>query len=127
MFGAAHASADPVSAEGGAIVQPALADLSAQLGKPVELKVKTVNVVGDWAFVYGKIQGPDGAVFDYAGTRFAEAAANGGKSTTYAGLFRNNGSAWTRVDSAVGPTDVAWEGWAAEYGVPAETFALPAD
>lgn len=127
IFGAACASADPVSAEGEAIVHPALADLAAQLGKPVELKVKTVNTVGEWAFVYGTIQGPNGAVFDYAGTRFAEAAANGGKSRTYAGLFRGDGSAWTRVDSAVGPTDVAWEGWAAKYGAPAEVFAIPAD
>ncbi|MBU9765283.1 hypothetical protein FR943_15700 [Mycobacterium sp. TNTM28] len=109
------------------MVDPAEADLITQLGKPAELTTKTVNVVGEWAFVYGTIHGPGGTVFDYAGTPFAEAAAHGGKSRTYAGLFRHDGSSWRRVDSAVGPTDVAWEGWAGKYGAPQQAFALPPD
>lgn len=127
MLVAAPAGADPASTEREAIVHPALADLLAQLGKPAELKIKTVNTAGEWAFVYGTILGPDGVPFDYSGTPFAEAAAHGGKSRTYAGLFRGEGNQWTRVDSAVGPTDVAWEGWAARYGAPAQIFQLPAD
>lgn len=127
LFGAACAQAAPESAESEAIVHPALADLGTQLGKPAELQAKAVNTVGVWAFVYGTITGPGGTVFDYAGTPFAEAAANGGKSKTYAGLFHHDGSDWVRVDSAVGPTDVAWEGWAEKYGAPAEVFTIPAD
>ncbi|GAS87209.1 uncharacterized protein RMCB_1305 [Mycolicibacterium brisbanense] len=108
-------------------MHPVVADLRAQLGVPAEFEEKTVNIEDGWAFVYGKIVGADGLPFDYGGTPFAEAAANGGRSRTYAGLFRDNGAAWTRVDSAVGPTDLAWDGWAERYGAPAAIFRIPTD
>ena len=62
---------------------------------------------------------------DYTGTPFTEAAANGGKSRIYAGLSSDSsagGDPWTRVDSVVGPTDVAWGGWAGRYKAPPELF-----
>jgi hypothetical protein len=108
-------------------VHPVVADLTAQLGIRAELDAKTVNVDDGWAFVYGKIVGADGRPIDYRGTPFADAAANGGKSRTYAGLFRDDGTAWARIESAVGPTDLAWEGWAERYGAPAEIFRIPID
>lgn len=108
-------------------MHPVVADLTAQLGVRAELDGKTVNIEDGWAFVYGKIVGVDGLPFDYSGTPFAEAAANGGKSRRYAGLFRDDGTAWARVDSAVGPTDLAWDGWAARYGAPAAIFRIPTD
>lgn len=115
---------DPASAEGSQIVESATADLTGQLGKPASLAVKAITAEGPWAFVYAKFQGVDGAPFDFAGTPFAEAAANGAKSRVYAGLFTSGdgAGAWTRVDSAVGPTDVAWGGWAAKYSAPADVF-----
>jgi hypothetical protein len=115
---------DPASAEGSQILASATADLTGQLGKPAGLSVKAITTDGDWAFVYAKFQGVDGTPFDFAGTPFAEAAANGGKSRVYAGLFTttDGGSQWTRVDSAVGPTDVAWSGWAEKYSAPADVF-----
>ena len=115
---------EPSSAEGTRIVASATADLTGQLGKPASLVVEAITTDGDWAFVYAKFLGIDGTPFDFTGTPFAEAAANGGTSRSYAGLFTttDGGDQWTRVDSAVGPTDVAWGGWAAKYSAPEDVF-----
>ncbi|GED97680.1 hypothetical protein [Gordonia crocea] len=114
----------PQSATGTAVLAVATADAKSELHKPVRLGAAKINASGSWAFVSATLQAPDGSRFSYAGTPFAEAAANGGKSTMYAGLFRKRGQRWARVDSAVGPTDVAWTGWSEKYGAPSSIFAL---
>ena len=92
------------------------------LGKLAKLALKGLHVSDDWAFVYGDIQEPDGRPVDYAGTRFAEAAANGGKSRKYAVLLQKADDKWALVDSAIGPTGVAWQDWGERYGAPIEIF-----
>ncbi|EFV12229.1 hypothetical protein [Segniliparus rugosus] len=94
------------------------------LGKLAKLALKGLHVSDDWAFVYGDIKEPDGRPIDYAGTRFAEAAANGGKSQRYAVLLQKVGNSWTLVDSAIGPTGLAWQDWSSRYGAPSEIFQL---
>lgn len=112
----------PQSAAGRAIVVVGAADATATVHKPVRLGGATIRADGIWAFMTAKMQAPDGGRFSYVGTPDAEAAAHGGKSNTYDGLFRRTTRGWTRIDSAVGPTDVAWEGWAAKYGAPESIF-----
>lgn len=114
---------DPSSAEGRALIEPMVADLVGQLGKPASLAVERLVTAGDWAFIRGKIIGADGTLIDYAGTPFAEDAAHGMKSKSYVGLLRNADQRWTRVTSRVGPTDVVEQGWTAQYGAPAALFA----
>ncbi|MGL6235731.1 MAG: hypothetical protein ACRC20_10335 [Segniliparus sp.] len=94
------------------------------LGKLAKLALKGLHVSDDWAFVYGDIQEPNGQPVDYAGTRFAEAAANGGKSRKYAVLLQKAEGRWALVDSAIGPTGVAWQDWGDRYGAPAEIFQM---
>lgn len=108
------------------VVATALARVEAQLGKPVKIDVRVFNRDGDWAFVDGQLQDTDGQPIDYSGTPFAEAAANGGASKRYDALLRKIGPKWTIVESAIGPTDVPWEGWRAKYpDVPAQIFDAP--
>lgn len=115
------------SAEGRAILQPALVKLAVDLGKPAHLNVKSLRVSGEWAFVYASIQTPGGQPIDYQGTPFAEAAEAGMKSRTYAGLLRGGGEHWSLVTSAIGPTDVAWSDWSHQYSAPAAIFEIPND
>ena len=76
-----------------------------------------------WAFLNAQLQNTDGSPFDYAGTPLAEAAANGGASKRYVGLFRSNQSgAWELETSAVGATAPVWTEWAQQYSAPAELF-----
>ncbi len=113
------------SAEAQAILRPATTDLVSALGKPAQLEVSSLRVSGEWAFLYASIQTPGGQPIDYKGTPFAEAAEAGMKSRSYAALLRGHGTEWKLAASAVGPTDVAWQPWAAQYGAPAAIFEIP--
>lgn len=111
------------SPEGEAILRAATTDVDSQLGKPAQFSVQTFKAASGWAFLSTLLKGPDGSPFDYAGTPLAEAAANGGTSKRYVGLFRSNRSGgWDLVTSAVGPTAPVWTEWAQEYSAPAELF-----
>lgn len=127
LVGAPGTGADPApnTNEAGTILPLAEADIARQLdGKQVQLQVKRLNVAAPWAFLYARMQEPDGRPIDYRDTPRATAAAHGGASATYAGLFhRDSDSTWQLVTSAVGPTDVAWYHWDRDYGAPAELFA----
>ncbi|HEX2886297.1 hypothetical protein [Vineibacter terrae] len=129
MLAAAMLAATPLLAQApsprDAIIAAAQAGAAADLGKPVKLVVDSVKTVGEWAFVLSHMQSPDGGRLDYRGTRYAEAAANGGKSYSHAVLLRLRPGGWDVVEQAVGPTDVAWTDWAARYNAPPAVFASP--
>lgn len=85
-------------------------------GQPVQFVVHALNRVGPWAFLFARMQRPDG--------RPLPRAADDLDSNDYAALLRQDGNGWRVVDFAVGPTDVAWEGWDRRYGAPASVFAV---
>lgn len=107
------------------IVEAAQAAATVDVGKPVRLTISNLQTAGDWAFVRSQMKSPSGAQFDYSGTRYAEAAANGGKSYSHVALLKRRDSGWQIIVQAVGPTDVAWEPWSATYGAPPALFNLP--
>lgn len=79
---ARRASADPSSGAGSpapadnqAILQPAVADVTAQLGKPAELDAVGLHSANGWAFVWAKIEEPNGSPTTTAELLWAEAAA----------------------------------------------------
>src|SRR5690606_4851833 len=112
------------SAEYKIIVEAARSSATRELKLPVSLKAEVVNNAGDWAFVTASIVDSWGAPFDYRGTPLEEAAAAGGVSTLYVGLLRRRDTTWTLVKQAIGPTDVAWEGWSGEFGAPEALFTV---
>ncbi|OHT88535.1 hypothetical protein [Mycobacteroides saopaulense] len=116
---------DPSSSDGAALVAPALADATAQLGKPVRLDVRSLKAADGWAFLWSAMQEPGGEPIDYAGTPFAEASANGVLSKKYVALLHQDEQGWALVDKRLGPSDVAWAGWSAQYGAPAAIFDIP--
>jgi hypothetical protein len=105
-----------------AILDSARVPVAEALGKPVLFRVSHLGVTGDWAFLRAEMEGPGGQPVDYRGTPLAENAANGAASHTYAALLRRKGAGWVVVDKAIAPTDVAWEGWAAEHRAPPSIF-----
>jgi hypothetical protein len=117
------ASTAPISgAERVAILDTARQPVVRQLGKPVKFLVRTLNRDGDWAFLVATMQDAQGRPITYAGTPLASAEAEGMISRDYVALLQRSGGRWRVVDQAVGPTDVAWEGWAVRYGAPAGLF-----
>ena len=110
------------SPERAAILDAARAPAERDLGKPVQFVVKQLEVLDAWAFVHARMQSPGGQAIDYAGTPYAEAAEHGLKSSSYAALLQRHGASWTAVTYSLGPTDVAWLGWAEQYGAPQALF-----
>ncbi len=106
-------------------VAAAQAAASAQLQRDVRLAVESARVIGPWAFVSAQMRSAQGQPFDFAGTRWDEPAKHGAVSHRYVALLKLDQGTWQKIDERVGPTDVAWEGWAAKYGAPAALFELP--
>lgn len=77
---------------------------------------------GEWAFVTARMRNAAGKRFDYAGTSLHQAAQAGGLSDLCAALLRLEDGHWKLVQIAVGPTDQAWDGWAAQYQAPEALF-----
>lgn len=94
------------------------------LGQPVQFVVDTLRAEDEnWAFYAGQIQQPNGRPIDFSHTRYAEAIeAQMFDGPTVFALFSYNNGQWRVVTFVVGPTDVAYAGWAEEYNAPAALF-----
>lgn len=112
----------PGSAERKAILDAARAPAEKDLDKPVRFVVDKLNVLDGWAFLSAEMRGDDGQPIRYAGTRYAEAAEQGFKSKRYAALLQREHDTWQVRAFRVGPTDLAWAGWDAEYGAPSKVL-----
>ena len=117
---------EPGSAERGGLLDAARAPAQTELGKPVRFLVDALNVAGDWGFVLARMRDAQDGPFDYAGTPYAEAAAQGGQSQLYAALLQRQGGQWRVLRYSIGPTDPAWLGWTGA-GAPEALFAVPGD
>ncbi len=95
----------------------------AETNGEVEFVVRRLNVLGSWAFGDVTLQRPGGRPIDWKRTKYAEAQADGAFDP--AGSFflaRRTNQGWRVVTFAVGPTDVAWDTWDKEFGVPRALF-----
>ncbi|MCD9032862.1 hypothetical protein LDO32_14115 [Luteimonas sp. Y-2-2-4F] len=107
-----------------AVSQAALAPVREAFGDAVGARIERLDVLGPWAFVQGQLQAPAGGRPDYAGTAYAERAAQGGMSDLYVALLRRDGDDWTLVDHAIGPGDVVWLAWPDEHAAPRQLFGF---
>ncbi len=93
---------------------------------PIEFVVRQLNVWNDWAFGDVRLQRPGGQPIDWRKTQFADDVRNG--MFDPAGSFfllKRIDSTWALVEHATGPTDVAWDGWRADHGLPLVLFERP--
>lgn len=114
----------------GAVLQAASAPILEAFGDSVRVRVEQLSRSGSWVFLRSRMRGPDGGRPDYAGTAFAKPAAAGQVSDIYVALLNHDGGAeddprcWHIVEHRIGPTDVAWDGWAAKHYAPRALFSL---
>lgn len=134
LLGGALAAASPAGAQGvmqpprGSQVRKDVLDAArpifeSETGGPIEFVVRHLNVAGDWAFGDVGLQRPGGRPIDWRRTKFGEAEADGAFDP--AGSFflaRRTNQGWRVLDYAVGPTDIAWDGWDKTYGAPRALF-----
>jgi hypothetical protein len=96
--------------------------------KKLVFVVRTLRTQGDWAFADVAPRTPAGRPVDFRKTRHAERLRLGmlDDDTVFA-LLKRSGGRWKVVTFAVGPTDVAWDGWDEEFGAPRTLFAVRSD
>ncbi len=106
-----------------AILDSARPIFQAETNGDIEFVVRRLNLSGDWAFGDVTLQRPGGRAIDWRRTKYAEANATGAFDP--AGSFflaRRTGQTWRILAAAVGPTDIAWDGWDKQYGAPRALF-----
>ncbi|WP_313537630.1 hypothetical protein [Sphingomonas sp.] len=118
----AAAAAEVVPADRAAILDAAHHAIARRIGKTPRLLVRTLGHQGEWVFLVATMQDAAGRPISYAGTPLASAAAEGMISKDYVALFRRSGAGWRVIEEALGPTDVAWSGWAEKHGAPKAIF-----
>ncbi|AWN35975.1 hypothetical protein [Methylobacterium radiodurans] len=106
----------PQDAARRALLDAARGPAEARRGQPVRFVVHALNRDGPWAFLFARMQRPDGRPLGRAAADLA--------SDDYAALLRQDGAGWRVVDFALGPTDIAWEGWDRRHGASASVFAV---
>jgi len=97
---------------------------------PVErdLKQKIVfvaddfKVLGNWAFVGGRPQGPDGETPDYSRTQYADQVDSGAFDNNLFALLKKTGGKWKVTTYAIGCTDVCYADWWRRYRAPKGVF-----
>lgn len=109
-------------ADRAAILDAAHQAIARRIGKTPRLVVRTLGHQGDWVFLIATMQDKAGRPISYAGTPLGPAEAEGMVSKDYVALFRRVGKGWRLVEEALGPTDVAWAGWADKHGAPRSIF-----
>ncbi|QCO68288.1 hypothetical protein E5843_11880 [Luteimonas yindakuii] len=114
----------PDDAAYAALAAAAIAPVRAAADDRVRVRIERMDTLGTWAFVQGRLEAPDGSRPDYAGTTFAERAAQGGMSDLHVALLRHKGDAWVLVDHAIGPADVAWLTWPTKHAAPRQLFGF---
>jgi len=100
------------------------------LRRPVEKELKqqivfvanNFNVKGNWAFIGGDPQSPDGGQPDYRGTPYQEAKDADMFDNNFFALLKKSGGKWKVVHYAIGCTDVCYADWWSRYKAPKAIF-----
>lgn len=113
-------SGSPLRAE---LLDAARPAFVAETGGPIEFVVRRLAVSGQWAFGDVALQRPGGTPIDWTRTKFADALKQDMFNTENSFfLLRNANGRWSVAEIVVGPTDVAWDWWRQQYGIPAALF-----
>jgi hypothetical protein len=97
-------------------VRPAI---EMDIGTEVQFVVDVLQVEGNWGFLAGSIQNPDGSAIDFRRTPYAEAQAEGAfDGPSVRALLYKLKKRWYVEAFSIGATDVVEAGWVEEFGVP---------
>jgi hypothetical protein len=115
----------PGSKERKAIMDTLRVPVEKDLKKKVVFKVDTLNVLGEWAFLRGVPQQPDGKPMNYKGTVYQQALEDGAFDDGISALLRKVKGKWKVITYVIGATDVTWATWHEDYKAPRAILGLP--
>jgi len=110
------------SAERAAILDTLRPPVEQKLKQKVVFVVNTINVLGNWVFVDGRLRTPEGKVPNWKNTPYAQAAQYGAQSDGISALLRRSGNGWRITTYAIGCTDVCYVDWWKRYKAPKAVF-----
>lgn len=111
------------SAERAAILDGLRQAVASEIGVALRFEVRDLRVLNGWAFADVRPLDPrGGGRYDYAGTPLEEEWREGFMDDGICALLRLQNGRWTAVELAIGPTDVPWEAWDDQHGVPSRIF-----
>jgi hypothetical protein len=113
---------DKGSPERKAILDALRVPVEKQLAQPVIFVVDNFNVSGNWSFIGGQPQTPDGERPNYGGTRYARAQAEGMFDNNIFALLKKTAGRWKVVVFQIGCTDVCYAHWWSRYKAPKTVF-----
>jgi len=113
---------DKGSPERKAILDALRTPVERDLKQKVVFVADTFNVFGNWAFVSGTPQRPDGKRPDYSITKYADAVESGAFDNNLFALLRKTGNKWKVTVYAIGCTDVCYLDWRRRYKAPKAVF-----
>jgi hypothetical protein len=110
------------SAERKAILDVLRVPVERQLKQKIVFVADDFRVQGNWAFVGGQPQSPDGGEPDYRGTVYYEAKDQGAFDNNFFALFKKTGGKWRLVKYMIGCTDVCYSDWWSRHKAPKAIF-----
>lgn len=91
-------------------------------GQKIRFVVHMVASANGWAFLTTTPIAAAGGKLDLKNSDFAVAAENGAAGDSAYALLQKVGGAWRPVETALLPTDVAWETWSDKHHAPPIIF-----
>ena len=73
------------------------------------------NVYGNWAYIGGTPQRPDGEAPNYSKTNYAAAVESGAFDNNFFALLKKTSGKWRVVTDSIGCTYVCYAGWWSRY------------
>lgn len=110
------------SPERKAILDALRVPVERDLNQKIVFVADNFNVQGNWAFLGGRPQSPDGGSPDYSHTEYATALNAGAFDNNFFALLKKSGGKWRVVTHAIGCTDVCYADWWRRYRAPKTLF-----
>jgi hypothetical protein len=126
LFGQKVYNVQKNTAERKTLLDIARKPIEKELGQSIKFVCSTFKSNGEWAFVSGQMQQPNGKEIDVKkfDKVYRQQAEDGLFDNNFQVLFRKKANQWTIVQRAIGCTDVCWAGWWEESKAPRGVFPL---
>jgi hypothetical protein len=110
------------SAERTAILSALRVPVEKKLKQKISFSTDHFKAGGDWAFLSGEPQTPNGGRPNYRNTPYRDAVDSGAFDNNFFALLKKTGGKWKVIVYAIGCTDVCYVSWWKDYKAPKAIF-----
>jgi hypothetical protein len=122
IFGQTVHTPEKGSTERKAILDALRVPIEKQLKQKIVFTADQFNVAGNWAFIGGTPQTPEGGQPNYRGTPYQQAQEADMFDNNFFAVLRQTSGRWRVVTFAIGCTDVCYADWWNRFKAPKAIF-----